>query len=721
MKRNIGLLLSAFLFTYFAATAHGRSVSIDFTGGQNAVIRGVHVIKDYWFELSEDWEFHKPALLDLRISHSPICKRDLSTFTVSVNGSPIHSFYLDKSNMSDAQMAIEVPGKLFRGGMNVLTFTVKMRSDLEDLCDDVHNPALWTVIQRESRLTVTYEEKKVNPDLAGFPRDYLNPDLLYEELEDRVHAFVLMAPKPGLAEWDALATLAALLGQEAGMSWGEFRVFLGEAANPSLIKNSHIIIIGMPDFLKSFSAGRWSLNIPLDQVMREPLGFIMEFQSPFNPSRRVLVVTGRDEGALRLVAQNLRWPLVARGLKGQIASFEKPPSYSAPATEWSEAAFVVRLVDLKLSDLVMRGKFYHSTQFTIPNPFVGKIKDGAFLRLSMSHSELLLPQSSSLLVKINGEPLKSIRLTRETAARNTWDVKIPLPLLWSRHLTFELEVFLDIGDPECYYYHPEMAWFTLHNDSLLYLPIDAAQEETLANYPYMFLKWDKFDNLAIVLVEPITSGIATAAFNALAFLSQSLRNPAFVEARLVPSSALSEADRASMNMLVVGALGSVMADSVWQQMLPKELGIRLGAQGTSDILNNFGFLSLIKNPFGASQRVLSLVGRSDREIFFAAPYLYAPGKVEWLRGTLAMVGSDGELRVLLPEAPTDAVARFDPTKVRFEEKDGKLTPVVEPAGPVNPPPRHNVAYLVFFVLTPALVLLVILRLRALARGRQGQG
>lgn len=714
----VGLVVTSLVLT--ATSAMARSVVVDFTGGVNATVKGVHVLKDYWFELSEDWEFTKPAVLELRLSHSPILKRDLSTLTVAMNGSPVDSFYLDKTNQTDAIVTIAIPARLLRGGMNVLTITIKMRSDLEDLCDDVHNPALWTLLDRESRLTVHYEDKPVVPDLAGFARDYANPDLLYGDHPERVHAVILVPPEPTPGEWDALAGLATLLGQEVGLGRGEFRVVMGGRAEASALRDRHLILIGSPTFLRPFTTGAWSVPIPLDAVMREPAGFLMEFASPFHPARRLLVVTGRDDGAIRLAAEHLKTPNSVRSLKGRVATFDKPPAEVMTESEWSEAAYVVRLVDLKLSDMVLRGKFYHSMNFTIPNPFVGKIKEGAFVRLSMSHSELLLPQSSSLLLKVNGEPIKSIRLTRDTAPRNTWDVRIPLAFLGSRFLTFEIEIFMDIGDPECYYYHPEMAWFTLHNDTLLYLPVDDSQGETLANYPYMFLKWNRFDRLVVALMDPITDGALTTAVNAVMFLSQSLRNPTYVEARMVPAKSLSEADRADANLLVVGALGSLMSDSTWLPILPKELVERSDIPGRADILNTSGFLALSRSPFQPSRRVLAIVGRSDREIGYAAPYLYAPGKVEWVRGTLAMVGADRELRVLLPPSPSDAVARFDPTQVRFEEKDGKLVPVVEVPKPVQPPARYNVAYLVFFILTPILVLLVILRLRALAREGRSQ-
>ncbi|MBM4398277.1 MAG: cellulose biosynthesis cyclic di-GMP-binding regulatory protein BcsB, partial [Deltaproteobacteria bacterium] len=476
----------------------------------------------------------------------------------------------------------------------------------------------------------------------------------------------------------------------------------------------HVVVVGTATSLQALAGSPWSLNA--DAFARDGSGWLVEAPSPFNPGRRMLVVAGRDDEALRLAAEHLKTPASLKNLKGPVVAFDKPPAFEVTPETRAEAAFLVRLQDMKLSDLMARGKFYHAITFTLPNPFVGKIKDGAFIRLSMSHSELLLPQSSSLLVKVNGEPVKSIRLTRDTAPRNTWDVRIPLQYLGSRWLTFEMEVFMDIGDPDCYYNHPEMAWLTLHNDTFLYLPVDTAQGETLANYPYIFLAWNRFDDLAVALVDPLTDGSLTGGFNILAYLAQSLRGPVYAGALFARLSALPEGNRKS-NLVLVGPIGSLLGDATWSQVIPKELTARSG--GRVDLLNAAGILALAKNPLEPTHRVLAVTGRSDKEIALAAPYLHQTGSVEWVRGVLAVVLGDKELRVLLPPGQADAVAQFDPTKVRFEEKDGKMVPVLEVPKPVGPPSRNNVAFLVFGLLAPILVLLVVLRLRALAReGRE---
>ncbi|NOZ02029.1 MAG: cellulose biosynthesis cyclic di-GMP-binding regulatory protein BcsB [Deltaproteobacteria bacterium] len=702
-------------------TALGRTVSVDFTEGLDAAVKGVRVEKDYWFELSPDWEFPEASNLELRFSHSPLLVRLLSTLTVSINGSPVDSFYLDKGNLKDGVAQVKIPARLLRGGMNVLTLTVKMRTDLDDLCEDVHNPALWTLIDKESRLLVNYREKVIEPDLAEFPGDYSNPDLLYTEAKEKIHAYILIPAAPTPAELDALGALSTLFGQAIGTGKGEFRVVAGGRVDPGDLRDRQIVVLGEAPFLKRFVGGSWGLNVNMASLEAESIGRLQEFQSPYNPHRRLLVVTGRDDAAMKLVADHLKTFGSVGNLTGPVADFDNPPVYNVVPETRSDAAFVVRLKDLKLSDIILRGKFYHSLNFTLPNPFVGKVKDGAFLRLSMSHSELLLPQSSSLLVKVNGEPVKSIRLTRDTAPRNTWDVKIPLQYLGSRYLTVELEVFMDIGDPECYFYHPEMAWFALHSDTLMYLPVDTTQPETLSNYPYMFLAWNRFDHLGVVLAEPLTDGSLSTAFNALSFLGQSLRSPEHVDVLLTTASTISEEARKSLNLILVGPLGSVISDGTWSKALPAELKDRAKAQGGADILNTSGFLSLKDNPFNADRKVLSAVGRSDKEIGYAGPYLYQPGSVEWVRGTLAAVGKDKELRVLMPPAEADLAARFDPAKVSFQKKDGKLVPVMEIPQPVAPPSRYNLAYLVFFLMSAVLVLLVILRLRALAREKREQG
>ncbi len=694
--------------------AQARTVSIDFANGVSATVRGVYVTKDYWFDLSEDWDFNEPSVLDLRFSHTSILVRQQSTLTVMMNGAALQTIYLDSTNEKLASLLVKIPARVFKGGPNTLSIVIKMRSELKDLCDDVHNPGLWTLLEKESVLDVNYDEKRIVPDLAHFPSDYANPDLLHSKAKERVHAVIIVPSEPTPTELEAYGALATLFGQEIGLGLGEFRVMTRDKIDPAFLKDRHIVLVGGLEFIKEFTGGQWQLPVPTGEIAETEAGQLMEFASPFNPHRRLLVVTGRNDASMRLVAEHLKTPGSVRNLKGASVAFDKPPAFEVEPETKAEAAFVVRLQDMKMSDLMERGKFYHSLTFTLPNPFVGKVKDGAFIRIAMSHSDLLLPQSSSLLVKVNGEPVKSIRLTKDTAPRNTWDVKIPLQYLGSRWLTFEMELFMDIGDPDCYYNHPEMAWFTLHNDTFLYLPVDTASGETLANYPYMFLAWNRFDHLTAVFAEPVTNGSLTAVFNILTFLSQSLRAPTYVDLAVTTSKQLTP-EQQKNNLLVVGPIGSLLADPTWSQVLPKELTTRAGTPGATDILNSAGFLALSKSPFDASRRVLAVGGRSDDEINLSAPYLYAPGSVEWVRGTLAIVLQDKELRVLLPPTQAEAVTQFDPTKVRFEERDGKMVPVLEMPRPAAAPSRNNVAYLVFFLLTPILVLLVVLRLRALSK------
>ena len=689
----------------FSSFVRAEEVVVDFSGGVSSTVQGVYVEKDHWFELPEDWDFPRPSELFLRLSHSPLLKRDLSTFTVFVNNTAITSFYLDKSNQDDATVKISIPPRVLKGGMNLLRFTIKMRTDLEDLCEDVYNPALWMAIDRSSRLVVQSEEKVITPDLSRFPRSYANPNLLYGTQKERVHAVIIVSEKPSQQEWDALASLASHLGREVGLMRGEFSVEVGGSIQKDRHKDKHIIVLGTQKFLKQVVG---QFGIATDLFATEDAGRMQEFQSPINPKRRLLLLGGPTEEAIGLLAQNLGTVRVLQSLRGAVAQFDRPPAWEAREERSQETAFVLRLMDLRLSDITMRGKFFHTTSFTVPNPFVGQVKDGAFFRLSMSHSELLLPQSSSLLVKIGGEPLKSIRLTRETAERNTWDIKIPLQFLAQRFLTFEIEAFLDVGDPECYYYHPEMAWVSIYNDSLLYLPIDPNKPKTLANYPYMFLRWNGFNDLKVLLVEPLTQGIASAGFNALAFMSQSLRGDASCNATFVTS--IENAKDA--NLLIVAHSGTIMSSKDFSPLLHGDLG---GIASRPEVLNEVGILSISQNPFNAEKIALAIFARSDTELAYAAPYIYAPGKVEALLGDLAIVPSDGELRVLLPTSAKDYLGDFDPAKVAYEDKSGKITPAVEVQKTTQPVSRFNVAYLVFFVLSPILVLLVILRLRAIAR------
>jgi hypothetical protein len=100
---------------------------------------------------------------------------------VQVNGSAVDSIYLDNTNLRNAVLNLPIPGRFLKGRHERADPGDQERSELKDLCDDVHNPALWTLLERESRLVVNYNEKEIKPDLQGFPRTTRTPDLLYTE------------------------------------------------------------------------------------------------------------------------------------------------------------------------------------------------------------------------------------------------------------------------------------------------------------------------------------------------------------------------------------------------------------------------------------------------------------------------------------------------------------------------------------------------------------
>lgn len=711
--------------TFVSGKSSAESVKIEITGGSNAIARGVYVTRDFWFELSEDWAFPENSILELKFSHTPIVVKQKSTLTVLINESPVETIYLDASNIQKGTLTVSVPGRLLKGGMNVLQIATKMRTDIEDLCEDVHNPGLWMLVERESFMQINYKEMEIVPDLKGFPAGYANPDLLYQkEEENRINTVIVVTDEPSQAELEAAGALAVVFGEHIGLGKGQFIVVPSSQLSVSQLQNRHVVLVGTLEHLSRFTGGNWNVPLPSTMIQSSGEGYLMEFPSPFSKFRRLLVMTGRDDKALKLVSDNIRNPATLKNLKGPAVAFERPPVFEVSSDVRTDAVFMVRLKDLKMTDLSARGKFYHSLTFTMPNPYVGKVRDGAFIRLSMSHSELVLPESSSLLVKVNGEPVRSVRLTKESAPRNTWDVRLPLEYLNSRFLTFELEIFMDIGDPDCFYNHPEMAWFTLHNETLLYLPIDSAQSDTLANFPYMFLLWNRFDNLASILVDPISEASLSASFNTTAFLSQSLRSPNWVDVMVAKSDSVTDEQFAGMNFLVFGTIEKLKADKRWASLLPVEL-----AGGEADeahpaidsgLLSSAGFLSIVKNPANPRRRILFVTGAGDAEIERAAAFLFKTGSVEWVRGELAAVTTENELKILLPLSENEPAKGFDPAAVRYEDKEGMVKPVLDVEEPSVVQSRHNVAYLVFFFMTPVLVLLVILRLRRLSRDGKGK-
>lgn len=731
-------------------------VSIPFMSDETVTYRGVVVHVDFWVPVPEQWDLTSPALLELKFSHSPVLIERLSSMTASLNDNGIDSVFLNVQNARDGKVVWQIdPSYIKRGEMNKLNITAKMRSDLE-LCDDVHSPALWMTIDGESRLVIRYHERPVTLDVSRFPDTYLRPDIYYgDQTQERTHAIMVVPTDASPEVLNGIGIVSARFGVDTRLPRGKLEVWSIDTLTEdtiSRLKDHNLIIVGHESFVQKFAAAGLDVTDILGTPQGDGRGWVVEAHNPWNTARRALVVTGRDDaalakatGALSLPHLSEQWAVRKGEPTRRAVSFIDSPEIPAATGDTSSGTVTVSLADLGSTDITELGKFHHYVRLSFPNPYVGRIKSPAFIRLDLSHSELLVPQTSSLLVKINGEPVRSVRLAPRTARKLQADILIPSKFFGDRVIVADLEFFLDIGDPDCHYNFPEMAWATVFNTSFIAFPLSDSPTTSLRSYPWVVAKEANLNGLTFVISDTATDEDLTAVANTAAFLGKAL--PRFRDEAGQPMSqwvhpwvkrvsALTEADTTNNDLVAIGDYDFVRARKDIAGAVPDTLfaatptGDNLKTYTGSSYRSEAGWIHLAESPWNPRRNLLVVSGAQGAPaISSAAEYLWVQRKADRLGGSTVLVGPNGSIQVLIVAAGEEAraapagplVPRIPATN-RAADGDISIDSVGQPkhqksattvpnALSAEPTARHQVAYLVFVILGLLLVVLVVVRVR----------
>jgi hypothetical protein len=702
---------------------------------------------DYWVALPEQWEFAAQPVLELHFSHSPVLIERLSSLTVAVNDQPINSTFLNAQNARNGRVSWPIdPNHMKLGDSNRITITAKMRSDLE-LCDDVHSPALWLTLEKTSHIVLPYREKPVTLDVSAFPASYIRPAISFQPEEpDQTHAILVIPTNPSDVVLQAIPTIGARMGVETRFSRGHIDVWsidqLTEDAMARLSEH-HLIIVGPASFVTKFI--NEGLETP-DQLAAPNVGYLIESRNPWNPSRRALVLTSLGDDGLAKVIGAIRHPHLSKQWEAEEGEephrsemiVVSPPSHIADPPELAET-YTMSLADLGSTDITSRGKFHHYMQMAFPNPFVGRIQEPAFLRLQLSYSELLLPQTSSLLVKVNGEPVRSVRLAPRTAAHLETDVILPQKFLRGRSLVVTLEFFLDIGDPDCHYNFPEMAWATVYNTSFVAFPLSEGSTTSLRSFPWVVSKDENLAKLTFLTSETPSDEELASVANVAAFLGRSLPRAYNSEKALVPQSVLPSVHRvteasaeelAKNDLIVIGDFDVVRSKVELAQSVPENLFIHTPATDDpatyagANFRRNAGWIHLAESPWNPKRNLLVVSASTGaKAISKTARHLWMPDKVDRLGGSTVLVGPNGSMQVLIPApgeepqaAPTGAAILNAPTLAvlggtELADEDGDGLGANGQSHAAGDDAKHHMAYLVFVALGLLLLILVVVRIR----------
>ncbi|WJD60332.1 cellulose biosynthesis cyclic di-GMP-binding regulatory protein BcsB [Pseudomonas kurunegalensis] len=334
------------------------------------------------------------ARLQLDYSYSPALLADLSQINVLVNDEVAASLVLPKDGAGKPQQqTVEIPAPLI-SEFNRLRLQFIGHYTLS--CEDPLHSSLWAKINTASQLQMQVAPIRLQDDLSILPLPFFD-----RRDSRRVELPVVFAAPPSAGILEAAGTLSSWIGALAAYRGARFQANVGQ-----------IPAHGSAIVLAVASAPLQLGELPLAEA-KGPTVSLMG--NPHDPYGKLLVITGRDEGELKLAANAVALGNKALDGASVLITHIEPltPRQPYDAPNWLPTDRPVKLGELIAPDrLSVSG--YNPGNIDIPLHLPPDLfswrETGVPLTLKYRYTPQQRSSNSSLLVSFNDAFAKSMPL-----------------------------------------------------------------------------------------------------------------------------------------------------------------------------------------------------------------------------------------------------------------------------------------------------------------------
>jgi hypothetical protein len=284
---------------------------------------------DIDFSLPLGWNEPQEPSFVLLFSHSQVVDSNTSALLIQLNGVPVGSTLLDGTNVSEGMLQTDLPARLIQPGDNRITLSIEMNHPEADNCRFIDSCQFSTVISSDSYVRLPFTSQDGPSSLGQFPYPF-------NQNRDLNHLAVILPDEPRSEDLDALVRLAGTFGATMRGDQMTLSALTAAEVTAAVRQDKHLILLGQPTTNSVIQSANDQLPQPFqaDTNLLEPqpdsvfivtdtrlgAGLIQELRSPWNPARRILVLTGTTENGLDRAYETLFYR--ASALAGNLAVAE---------------------------------------------------------------------------------------------------------------------------------------------------------------------------------------------------------------------------------------------------------------------------------------------------------------------------------------------------------------------------------------------------------------
>lgn len=647
-KRLFSLLLVAFLILEgqmsWRSEVHAAALSEEILVGQvelrdiglmmDRVLQGPYDSAELYFTLPPSWKLTgDEAKLHLNLTayfSSMVIGQGATSaeglvagnLAVMLNGVTLQRKFLQSSG--NQTIEITLPEEALIAEPLTQRHHLVIQWDASASCN--FNLATSVVIHPDSKFSFSYQKSTLPLDLSEYPSP-----LYLQNTPFPVAVTIVVPDQPSQQEMQAAVAVAVGLGV---VSQGELSLEFAPVGQlpPALRDNTHLIMVGN---IQKFE----TLKDKISTTVQDTDGIIQELLSPWNAERVILAVTGRtDEGVLK-AAQAIHGGRLISIADTSVAIVRQAQEQPTKMTYSEDIAFDRLTMDaLTFRDF---GTTRKTLIFNVPAGVA--VGADAYVDLAFNHSQLIDYLRSGMVLRLNGQPIGSVRLSDVTSSYN--QLRIIIPPAAIRVGVNHLEIQVDLVPRNiCTDPRQESLWVTIFGTSSIHLPVTAQgvasqPARVLGQYPLSVV--DDLSASAIIVSQnsPPSWYVAVRLAYQLGALAGMGGYPEVVYAESVPPSLWSE-----KHLIVIGNPQQLPIMPELNPVLPLPFGVDgepgaalfAGLKYQIDEKQSIGYLQLGQT--AAGKVIYAVLGNSGAGVQAAASVLENPQALKMLSsGNLAIV------------------------------------------------------------------------------------
>lgn len=627
-------------------------LTFDDFGFEEIALQGPFAAYGYYFDLPSTWQMKVGAELHLVLDtfYTGI-DPNIQNFSPSTYGGTLFVQYnyitvaaIDLNQEGLRQVVIPISYEVLTrlGGNQGQAIQIILDSGIN--CDV--NFKTTVVVRSVSQLYFPHDLVSPSVDLTRLPIPFSQNSF------SQTSTVIVTPDQPSADELQAALSVSAGLGRMTFNRLEFSMVPIGQLT-AGLTKNNNIIFVGKAD---GFALLR---NIPLPAPLTDegftlgggdtPTddGVIQMAVSPWSESNVILVVGGNEDKAVVNAARAFSTGEIRVGNNPSLALVSNVQPFVSPvdATTVNKTLEALGYDSIVVSEVGLNRISYN---FDLPVNYI--LGPDAYLDLVLSYTSLLEYDRSSIVVRLNDEPVGSVRLTEDTAGQVRERINLPPSAVRPGNNRLQLDINLE---PRNICVNPLLngLWMRIDNASIMNLsfipdPTGTSNLIDLGKYPSQFVFNPIMDNLAFVLAENDPTGWDVAAH--LAFSLGYINTITLAGFEAYYGDAVPDEIRQGKNLIIVGKPSTLKILEDLYEVLPApfesgtDLAIEEGLQVSYELGTgvDIGYLELLPAPWNPKNTILYVGGSSDQGVKWSGSALLLGRLKSQLQGDLAFINNE---------------------------------------------------------------------------------